>query len=203
VLERARGLRRRLTFILWLRVLPPKVAWFQWQAWRLAARIGDEFSPMSATRPRKLAVLLKLAHGRQRVVELGTATGWTTVSLVLADRTRGVTTYDPIERPARERYLKLVRPDVRDRVTFVHAAGGAGPQSGSLVDLLYIDSSHNQEDTVREMEAWRGVLEDGALVVFDDFTHPDYPGIRKAVEQLALQGEEHEGLFVHRVSRSE
>jgi predicted O-methyltransferase YrrM len=203
VLEWARGLRRKLIFILWLRVLPPKVAWFQWQAWRLAARMGDEFSPMSATRPRKLAVLLELAHGRQRVVELGTATGWTTISLVLADRTRCVTTYDPIERPARERYLKLVKPGVRDRVTFVHAAGDAGPQSGSLVDLMYIDSSHNQEDTVREIEAWRGVLGDGALVVFDDFTHPDYPGIREAVQQLALQGEEHEGLFVHRVSRSD
>jgi Methyltransferase domain len=143
---------------------------------------------MSATRPRKLAVLLELAQGRQRVVELGTATAWTTISLVLADRTRVVATYDPIER---------------DRITFVGAPGDAGPRLDSLVDLLYVDSSHNLQDTVREMEAWRGVLRDGAVIVFDDFTHPEYPGIRRAVEQLRLQGEEIEGLFVHRVTRSD
>jgi predicted O-methyltransferase YrrM len=200
VLDWARALRRKVAFILQLRVLPPRVAWFQWRAGRLATRLGDGFSSVSATRPRKLAVLLSLARGRQRVVELGTATAWTAISLVLADRTRVVATYDPIERAERELYLRLVKPGVRDRVTFVRAPGDEGPQSTSSVDLLYIDSSHNQEDTVREMEAWRPVLGDGALVVFDDFTHPEYPGIRDAVMQLRLEGEEREGLFVHRVS---
>jgi hypothetical protein len=36
--------------------------------------------------------------------------------------------------------------------------------------------------------------------VFDDFAHPDFPGVRDAVLQLKLEGEQREGLFVHQVT---
>ncbi len=38
----------------------------------------------------------------------------------------------------------------------------------------------------------------GALVLFDDYTHPDYPGVREAIEELGLKGELRGTLFVHR-----
>ena len=200
--DRARKLRRELGFLLQLRVLPPRVAAFQWRARRLALRVGDEFSPTSATRPPKLAALLRLARGRSRVVELGTATGWTTISLALADPRREVISYDLVERPERELYLKLVDAGVRERLVFVCAPGKDGASREQAVDLLYIDSSHDRDETIQELEAWRGVLGDGAVVVLDDFTHPKFPGVREAVAQLGLEGEEHAGLFVHRVAAS-
>jgi predicted O-methyltransferase YrrM len=180
--------------------LPPRVALFQWRARRVASRIGDEFSLVSATRPPKLAVLVNVAGSRGRIVELGTATGWTAISLVLADRRRTVTSYDPVQRPERERYLTLISSEARDRLEFVAAPGAEGPQHNELVDVLYIDSSHGQDETIRELQAWRPVLGDGAHVVFDDFAHPDFPGVRDAVLQLKLEGEQREGLFVHQVT---
>jgi predicted O-methyltransferase YrrM len=197
VLERARRLRHRFAYVLRLRVLPVPVAVFQLRARLLAHRLGDEFSPVSATQPEKLAALLSLAKNRRRVVELGTANGWTAVSLLLADEQRVLVSYDPFERPELELYLKLVGPTVRNRLELVHAAGDVGPRRPGPVELLYVDSSHDRADTIREVQAWRPALEEGALVVFDDFTHPQYPGVREAVQELGLDGSERAGLFVH------
>jgi cephalosporin hydroxylase len=69
-----------------------------------------------------------------------------------------------------------------------------------MVELLYIDSSHQREDTISEVEAWRPALGEGSLVVFDDFAHAGYPGVAEAVRYLGLVGEQRHGLFVHRVS---
>ena len=196
----ARALRRELRFVLQLRVLPPRVALFQWRARRLASKIDDTFGPVSATRPPKLAALLSLAKDRHYVAELGTATGWTAISLLIADPRREVVSYDPFERREPHLYLELVDPSVRNRLTLVLGRGDEGPQIDRPVELLYIDSAHERADTIRELEAWRPVLREGAVVVLDDFTHPEFPGVREAVEQLGLTGEHREGLFVHRVT---
>ena len=201
MLKRSLRSRWEMTLLAQLRFLPLRVALFQWRARRLAVRLGDEFATVSATRPRNLAVLLRVARGRRQVVELGTGSAWTAVSLVLADRAREVVTYDPIDRPEREPYLRLVGRGIRRRLRLVRAAGDEGPQGGATVDLLYIDSSHDREDTLREVQAWRPALRDGSLVVFDDFGHPDYPGVEEAVRCLRLEGEQIGGLFIYRVSR--
>jgi predicted O-methyltransferase YrrM len=136
------------------------------------------------------------------VVELGTGTAWTAISLALADPERRVTTFDPIVRPERERYLRLVGPRARARIELVDAPGERGPAAGQRVDLLFVDSSHEREDTIREYQAWRPALAAGALVMFDDYDHPDYPGVREAVAALELPGEQQGTLFVHRVGEA-
>ena len=144
---RCTRLRHRLAEVWWaarLSTLPPRVAWFQWRARRLASRTGDAFSLTSATRPADLRELLGLAKGRRQVVELGTATGWTAISLALAEPLRDVVTYDPFERDEPERYLRLVGPETRRRVRLMIASGSSGPRDRSPVDLLYVDSSHDR-----------------------------------------------------------
>jgi hypothetical protein len=37
------------------------------------------------------------------------------------------------------------------------------------------------------------------VVVFDDVTHPEYPGVREALRELGLQGDVRDGLFIHRI----
>jgi predicted O-methyltransferase YrrM len=191
------GVRSELRHALSLRVLPPRVARFQWRAHRLARREGDQFSLISATRAADLAILLELAADRLLVVELGTATAWTAITLALADPAREVITYDPIEQALRDRYLALVGPQVRDRIRLVAAPGASGPRGPEPADLLYIDSTHTRADTVSEYHAWRPALRPGAVVVFDDYTHPDYPGVREAVAELDLAGSARGTMFVH------
>jgi cephalosporin hydroxylase len=93
--------------------------------------------------------------------------------------------------------MALVDPEVRARIEYVAAPGAFSPRP---VELLYIDSTHDRADALREFEAWRPMLRGGAMVVFDDYAHPEFPGVREAVGQLGLDGWEQDGLFVHRVA---
>jgi predicted O-methyltransferase YrrM len=179
--------------------LPPEVAWFQVRARRLARRTGDVFSLTSVTRPRDLHTLLSVARGRRRVVELGTATGWTAISLALTDVRRTVLTCDIAEREEPKRYLGLVGAGVRSRIELAIRSGSDGPADEAAVDLLYIDSSHERAETIAEVLAWRPALRPGAVIVFDDYTHPEFPGVREAVAELGLSGERRGTLFVHHV----
>jgi predicted O-methyltransferase YrrM len=179
-----------------LRALPLPLARFQARARVVAHRRGDRFSLTSVTRPGDLRTLLSLAAGRAHVVELGTATGWTAISLALADPARQVSSFDPVSRPEPARYLRLVGPEVRSRIELVTALGSDGPRDDRPVDLLYIDSSHERQPTIDEVYAWRPALAPGAVIVFDDYGHPDYPGVREAVQELELDGRLVGTLFV-------
>jgi predicted O-methyltransferase YrrM len=190
-------LQRDLNWMWGLRGLRPRVLWFHWRARRRAWRTNDLFSVSSVTRPADMRVLLKMTRGRNRVVELGTATAWTAITLALDDRRRRVVTYDVIEREEAKHYLDLVGPDVRERIELVVAPGCTGPRDQQPVDLLYIDSSHTREHTIAEVRAWQPYLRPGAPVLFDDYTHPDYPGVREAIEELGLKGELRGTLFIH------
>jgi predicted O-methyltransferase YrrM len=194
--QRLSPLRVELRYLLGLRALPPRVALFMWRARRRARRRRDVFSLASAIRPQNLALLLELARGRRRVVELGTGTGWSTLALALDDRRRRVTTFDPALRPELERYAELVAPAVAARITYVAAAGVSGPRTAEPVDLLYIDSSHERQATIDELAVWGPRLLPGTVVVFDDYAHPGYPGVREAVAELGLDGEQRGTLFV-------
>jgi predicted O-methyltransferase YrrM len=197
--DRLRALRRSLRFQWELRRLPWRVAIFQWRAWRLAAQLDDEFARVSATTAKKLEVILEVAGDGRLAVELGTAHAWTAISLALADPNREVISYDAIERPGPQQYLELVPEQVRQRVTLIAERGDSGPKTDRPVDLLYIDTTHDRDDTLRELGAWRPVLRDGAWVVLDDYIHPDYPGVKEAVSELQLDGEERAGMFTHRI----
>jgi len=110
-----------------------------------------------------------------------------------------VMTFDLLDRPERKLYWDLVPPAVRARISFVAAPGATGPQDLRPVDLLYIDSSHEREQTIEELTAWRPVLKPGSVVIFDDFDHPDYPGVRQAVDELGLGGVRRGTVLVHKV----
>jgi predicted O-methyltransferase YrrM len=197
--------RVRLSLVLRLiratPALPPAVSWFLCRALVIAIAGGDTFSLRSAAEPGQLAVLLRMARGRRRVVELGTATGWTAAAFALADPTRVVVSSDPHIQPGRNRYLRLLRPSTRARIELVHAAGvEAATMDIPEVDLLFIDSSHEHQATIDEWHAWRPRLAPDALVVFHDCDHPEFPGIARAIEELGLSGLRQAGMFVWRAA---
>lgn len=190
------GVRYEIRFAAEALRLPWPVARFLLRARRRARRERDVFSLDSALRPRKLAVLLEAAAGRQVVVELGTGTAWATIALALADSGRTIESWDPVVRTQRERYLDLAGPDVRRRISFVEGFGADGPGEVRDVQLLFVDSSHEREATLAEIATWRAVLAPRALVVFDDYGHPDYPGVAQAVAELGATGEARDSLYL-------
>jgi predicted O-methyltransferase YrrM len=198
VLKPLRTARTELLTLAEMRRLPLPVALFFARARGRAHRRGDRFSLDSAARPSELAALLALAAGRRTVVELGTGTGWTTAALALDDPRREVISYDPTVRPRRDGYLRLAGA-AADRVVLRERPDSDGPEPGDPpVQMLFIDSSHAREPTVVAFDAWRDALAPGAVVVFHDYGHPDYPGVAEAVDDLGLHGATEGGLFVWR-----
>ena len=196
--QRLNATRIELLTLAALRVLPLPVAVFFARARGRAHRRGDRFSLASAARPSELATLLRLAAGRGEVVELGTGTGWTAAALALAAADRRVISYDPSERPERAGYLRLAG-SAGQRVRLRALPDAAGPLAGDPpAELLFVDSSHEREATVRAFGAWRCALAPAAVVVFHDYGHPAYPGVAEAVAELGLSGAREGGLFVWR-----
>lgn len=191
--------RAKLRLLSALRVLPWPVARFYWRAWRRALRDEDGFSLASAARPAELAQLLALARGRRVVVEFGTGTAWSAIALALDDGTRRIVSYDPSVRAERDGYLALAGERARERIELRAEPDTAGPHPGDApVELLFIDSEHEREPVLAAFSAWRDALAPAAIVVFHDYAHPAYPGVREAVRELALSGEEVGGVFVWR-----
>jgi predicted O-methyltransferase YrrM len=191
---------RALISRLWAtRVLPPRVAAFQARALLRSWRIDDLGGFVGSLRAPTLATLLRVAGDRQRVVELGTNTSWTACSLLLADPTRSVTTFDPFKQPHRDDYLGLLPREARGRLRLVEATGaeGVGHVDGP-VDLLFVDCGHERQMVIDEVRAWRPRLADGALMVFDDYGHPLYPGVAEAIAELGLTGRDEHGCFIVR-----
>jgi predicted O-methyltransferase YrrM len=180
--------------------MPRRVLWFYARALVVAARRRDRWSLTSATRPHELAKLLSVAENSRRFVELGTGTGWTAISLALADSRRRVVTYDPKIHPQRDLYLSLTDDETRGRLEFRHDVGEAGPGEDEEVDLVFIDSSHSSSVTIASFFAWEPAVVAGGVVVFHDYGNPSYPGVKEAVEQLGLAGELFGNLWIWRKS---
>ena len=186
--------RQLARLLLSTRALPPRAALFQARAMLRAVRLKDDWALQSSTRPAEVAELLRLARGRTRAIELGTATGWTSGALLLAEPKRRLTSFDPVVREHREEYLTLLPRSARERLELVPAPGHEA--RGESIDLLFVDSSHDRDATVAEVRAWQPRLAPEALVVLHDYGNPAYPGVAQAVTELELPGREHAGMWL-------
>ena len=172
--------------------LPPRAAVFYGRALGRALRTGDQWSIDVGARPRELARLVELAEGRRRVVEIGTGSGWTAIALALADRGRSVWSYDVVRHPGCPGYMRLVGPDVRARLQLRLLPADAPDQA----DMVFIDSSHEYDETMSTFRAWRERLSPGGVVAFHDYGDRQYPDVEAVVRDLGLDGEVHGSLFV-------
>ena len=178
--------------------LPRPVAAFWLRAMRRAQIDRDTWSIDVACRPAELRVLLDTLAGAQRVAEIGTAAGWTTCCLALARSGREVHSWDVEAHPERERYLDLLKAEDRARVHLHDRPGGLGPADPPPVDAVFIDSSHEYDETVATFRTWAPVVAPGGIVAFHDWQDDAYPGVTQAVSDLGLQGEGRGHLFVWR-----
>jgi predicted O-methyltransferase YrrM len=187
------GVRRT---IVGVRALPPPVRRFRRRAWLRAVRAGDRQSLRTTLAARDLRRLIDLSTGRRRIVEIGTSTAWTALSLLLVDAERTVVSYDVAAYPQRSLYFDLVGGDVLERLRLVQASGlEPGPVDGAF-DLAFLDANHHEDPTARAFEVWSEHVVEGGLVVFDDHDERTYPGVVRAVARLGLEGHRAGRLFV-------
>jgi hypothetical protein len=195
------ALRSINAFVPQLRLVPPSVRRFYIRAWWSALRADDGGAFVGAAWPEQVATLLRFCAGKRCAVELGTGKAWTTVPLALAGAKR-VISYDPYVWPTRARYLALAPAKARARLELRQKSGEGGAEAGDgPVSLLFIDSSHEIDETVTSFSAWLSALEPDAVVAFHDYENPEYPGVAEAVAQLGLHGETVAGMFVWRRER--
>lgn len=178
--------------------LPPRVARFYLRAYRVATRHGDDWSLASRARPSELRSLIELSRGQRSVVEIGTGTAWTAIALAMADSGRRVRTYDPIVRAERELYFGLLRVGDRERIECIQRSGEANLEDPPEADFLFVDSSHEREETANTFRNWQPHLAPGAVVAFHDYGHPDFPGVAEAIVDLGLDGRVESGMYVWR-----
>ena len=178
--------------------LPRPVALFWWRALRRAQAERDSWSIDVACRPAEQRAQLGDAR---RVAEVGTAAAWTTSCIALARPDREIMSWDVEAHPERERYLALLAPGDRARVHLHDRPGGAGPSDPPPVDAVFIDSSHELDETVETFRTWEPAVTRGGVIVFHDYDDDAYPGVRQAVRQLGLRGRARGHLFVWRKPR--
>jgi predicted O-methyltransferase YrrM len=177
--------------------LPPPVRRFYIRAALTAIRSGDGHPIRATLTPSNLAHLLDLARGRPRIVEIGTAFGWTACALAIDQPEATVLTLDPIIRRNRARFEALAGSDVRSRVTFLQR-WGEDPAEPIDVDLLFIDGGHQEEVVAAVFDAWQARVVPNGLVVLDDYESRVWPGPRRFVRDRGLEGKQIGRMFVWR-----
>lgn len=60
--------------------------------------------------------------------------------------------------------------------------------NGPPVGLLFVDADHSKEGARRDIEAWAPHLAEGARIAVDDYEHPDWPGVKDALDELVAEG---------------
>jgi predicted O-methyltransferase YrrM len=196
-IQRARRLTLQATSLV---QLPRPVAAFWYRALRRAQAEHDTWSIDVACRPAELRVLLDTLKEARRVAEIGTAAAWTTCCLTLARPDREVHSWDVEAHPERERYLGLLDRQARARVHLHDRPGGRGPADPPPVDAVFIDSSHEFDETVATFKTWEPAVAPGGIIAFHDWEDDAYPGVTEAVRSLGLQGDARGHLFVWRKS---
>jgi methyltransferase family protein len=61
-------------------------------------------------------------------------------------------------------------------------------EHGKKVGLLFVDDDHSYDGARRAIESWAPHLAPGARIAVDDYDHPDWPGVKEAVDALVAEG---------------
>jgi predicted O-methyltransferase YrrM len=72
-----------------------------------------------------------------------------------------------------------IQGDSHETSTRAHLAGIT-----EVVDILFIDGTHKYDDVIQDFNDYKGFLPKGGYVVFDDYSDPEYPEVRRAVDHL-------------------
>lgn len=64
------------------------------------------------------------------------------------------------------------------------------------VDMVFIDGDHRYETVVKDIKKAMSLLKDGGLICGHDYDHPDWPGVKKAVDEYIHNAKIAEGTMI-------
>lgn len=68
------------------------------------------------------------------------------------------------------------------------AANWVSEQLALQIGLLFVDGDHSYEGARGDVLAWAPHLSADAVIAIDDYGHPDWPGVKEAVDALVKEG---------------
>lgn len=142
----------------------------------------------------------------QEIVELGVFQGKTSLQLAWGARQGNgahVTGFDAWDLPGNTygppfneegsrtwaRY-NVMALGYNDRIALVQdfASDAAAAWRGKPIGLLFVDDDHSYAGARRAIEDWSVHLADVHRIAVDDYGHPDWPGVKMAVDDLVEEG---------------
>lgn len=146
-------------------------------------KIEALFEPRFITPPEtsELIEAIVTASDARQVLELGTCTGFTTLHILRAligKEGACITSIDP--RPAHDKEF-WAQPQFDGQLKFIE---GWTPQiletlHGQIFDLVFVDSDHSVEHTVKELGALMPITRKGTLFLFHDVPEWQSPTVQR------------------------
>jgi predicted O-methyltransferase YrrM len=139
--------------------------------WKPTDTLEDHMTSMTDIHEHLITLwMLAVEHGFLRVLELGTRTGESTIALLLAAKRNGghVTSIDMDACVAARQAVEKL--NLSDYWTFMQhddlQVGWNEP-----IDLLFVDTSHTYEQTLKELEKFEPHVLEGGIIVMHDIVH--------------------------------
>ncbi len=63
----------------------------------------------------------------------------------------------------------------------------AAPLLADMLDFIFVDGDHSYHGALEDIEAWWPRLAPRGLMTGHDYAHPEFPGVKKAVDEFALR----------------
>jgi hypothetical protein len=74
-----------------------------------------------------------------------------------------------------------------DRFELIRTTSEKAVRYVDKIDFIYIDGNHSYEQTKKDIENWYEKINTGGLIGGDDYDHPSFPGVKKAVDEFFKQ----------------
>lgn len=148
----------------------------------------------------ELDFLAKTAKDCERIIEVGSHKGRS--SRALADNCKGyIYCIDPWEGnylndrgdrtlfTSGDHILSQFIKNLQNCPNVVICRGGLVDFSDNLplVDFIFLDGDHHYELVKQDILLSKGLLKRGGILAGHDYTHTDWPGVKKAVDELVGQ----------------
>src|SRR5262245_19014945 len=128
------------------------------------------------------------------IVELGSWQGRSTAALCAGARLSGakVACVDAFIEPANVRYSpsnaaqllsNLMELGLKPDLLMPSTTRDAARVFVDRIDVLFIDANHEEACVYEDAILWSDKVRPGGIVVFHDYAHPKWPGVRKAVDR--------------------